>query len=68
MKSRQMPIGDIEIGHRSTTVCLLGNIAYLTGEKILWDGKTERITNSSKASSLLTRRYRKPWSLEEMDI
>jgi predicted dehydrogenase len=67
MKSRQLPIGDIEIGHRSTIPCHLGNIAFLTGEKILWDAKTERITNSAKANSLLTRKYRGPWNLPGME-
>ena len=66
MKSRQLPIGDIEIGHRSTIPCHLGNIAYLTGEKILWDAKAERITNSAKANAMLTRKYREPWKLDGM--
>ena len=29
IKSREMPVADVEIGHRSTTVCHLGNIAAL---------------------------------------
>jgi hypothetical protein len=66
MKSRQLPIGDIEIGHCSTVPCHLGNIAYLTGEKILWDAKAERITNSAKANAMLTRKYREPWKLAGM--
>jgi hypothetical protein len=63
VKSRELPRGDIEIGHRSTSTCHLGNIALKTGEKILWDGQTERITNSAKANALLTRQYRAPWEL-----
>ena len=63
IKSRELPRGDIEIGHRSTTVCHLGNIALKTGEKILWNGEAERITNSAGGNALLTRRYRAPWTL-----
>ncbi len=63
VKSRQRPVGDIEIGHRSTTACLLANISYRTGERITWDGKAERITNSARANALLTVKYRYPWKL-----
>jgi predicted dehydrogenase len=63
MKSRELPRGDIEICHRSTTVCHLGNIALRTGEKVLWDGEAEKITNSAAANALLTRQYRAPWKL-----
>ncbi len=63
VKSRELPRGDIEIGHRSTSTCHLGNIALKTGEKILWDGEAEKITNSTRANALLTRKYRAPWQL-----
>jgi predicted dehydrogenase len=63
VKSRQRPISDIEIGHRSTSTCLLGNVAYRSGEAITWDGKTERITNSRDASRYLSNQPRKGWWL-----
>jgi len=63
VKSRELPRGDIEIGHRSTSTCHLGNIALKAGEKILWDGEAEKITNSAAANALLTRQYRAPWQL-----
>jgi len=31
VKSREKPAGDIEIGHKSTAPCLIGNIALRTG-------------------------------------
>jgi predicted dehydrogenase len=64
MKTRQQPISDVEIGHRSTSACLLANIAYRTKERIEWDAKTERITRGGKqAEQLLAYQYRKPWAL-----
>ncbi|MBI5281964.1 MAG: Gfo/Idh/MocA family oxidoreductase [Candidatus Solibacter usitatus] len=64
IKSRERPAGDIEIGHRSTATCLLGNIALRTGEKLKWDAAAERFTNGSpEANALLRRDYRPPWSL-----
>jgi predicted dehydrogenase len=63
IKSRKLPICDVEIGHRSATVCHLGNIAIRTGRKIAWDAKTETIVGDKEASAMLTKEYRKPWKL-----
>lgn len=38
-----------------------------TGEKIRWDAAGERVTNSPRADSLLTRRCRDPWVLPGME-
>ncbi len=63
VKSRQSPTSDIEIGHRSTTTCLLGNIALRSGRRIVWDAKAEKIIGDNAASKYLSREYRKPWKL-----
>ena len=63
VRSRETPVADIEIGHRSTTTALLGNIAYRTGRRIEWDGARERIVGDAKASAHLARPYRRPWKL-----
>ena len=43
IKSRQWPISDVEIGHRSTTAPHLANIALRSGRKVKWDGAKEQI-------------------------
>lgn len=63
IKSRQDPICTVEIGHRSATICHLGNIAIRTGKKVLWDPKAERITGDDALTSWLNRPYRAPWQL-----
>jgi predicted dehydrogenase len=63
IKTRKSPICDVEIGHRSSTVCHLGNIAIRTGRKITWDPKAETIVGDKEAAALLTKEYRKPWAL-----
>jgi predicted dehydrogenase len=63
IKSRQLPICDIEIGHRSTSVAQLGNIAYRTKSHLLWDTKNEEFRGNKRASKLLSIKYRKPWKL-----
>jgi predicted dehydrogenase len=64
IRTRELPIADIEIGYRATIASHLGNIAYRTGEKLVWDAKSETIPNSALASRLLTRAYRPPWKLQ----
>ena len=64
VKSRQAPICDIEIGHRSTSTAILGNLAYRSGATVKWDGRTETIDGNRRASELLDRAYRKPWKLK----
>jgi predicted dehydrogenase len=61
VKTRQAPVSDIEIGHRSSSTAMLGNIAYRTGRQITWDRETETIVGDAEASKLLERAYRPPW-------
>ncbi len=63
IKTRTLPTSDIEIGHRSTAISLLGNIAYRTQERLIWDGDKEIVKNSDKANELLSYEYRQPWVL-----
>ncbi|MGE0756722.1 MAG: Gfo/Idh/MocA family protein [Pirellulaceae bacterium] len=63
IKSGQRPNADVEIGHRSATVCHLGNIAARTGEALRWDPAAERIVGNERAASMLDRPYRAPWGI-----
>ena len=63
VRSRKRPVCDIEIGHRSTSTCLLGNVAYRSRQRLEWDAKAEKITNAADARKYLSREYRKPWKL-----
>jgi predicted dehydrogenase len=63
VRSRQPPICDIEVGHRSTTTAVLGNISYRTGRQLTWDRETEGIKGDPEASKLLDVAYRAPWRL-----
>ena len=61
--SRSTPVSDIEIGHRSTTTCLLGNISYRAGRQIKWDVASETIIDDPEAERWLEPDYRAPWRL-----
>ena len=55
---------DVLEGHMSTSMMLMGNIAYRTGRKLTFDGKTEKFVNDDEANNYLTRQeYRKPYLL-----
>jgi predicted dehydrogenase len=53
VKSRQQPVLNLEVGHRVSTLAHLGNIAYRTGDKIVWDSEKEVIANSHAADKLV---------------
>ena len=73
IKDRKKPVCDVEIGHRSSTVCHLGNIArwvsqstQTVGTKLHWDPRAERFTDSALANSLLDRPRRKGYELPKV--
>lgn len=54
---------DVEQGHLSTSIPLLGNIAYLTGRSLQFDPKTETFPNDEEANQRLTKQYRQPFDV-----
>mgnify|MGYP006280143599 CR=1 FL=1 len=63
IKSRRKPITDEIVGHRSATVCHLGNIAMMLKAHLKWDPKREVFTNSTAANSMMARAARGEWRL-----
>ena len=54
---------DILEGHYTSTLPHLGNISYLVGRGLVFDGKAERFVDDRKADALLTREYRKGFEI-----
>jgi predicted dehydrogenase len=63
VRSRAACNAGIEAGHRSTSTCLIGNIALKTESTLAWDGERERFVNNDAANKLLHYRYRSPYQL-----
>ncbi len=63
IKSRQPTITPVQVGHHSAIPGHLGYISMVTGRKINWDAKHEKIIGDAEASKLLTREYRSPWKI-----
>ena len=66
MRSRQRPNADVEIGHRSTTICHLVNICRDLGRKLRWDPQTEKFLGDEEASRMLSRPRRKGYELPKI--
>jgi hypothetical protein len=64
VKSRQDPMEPVETGHRTASLCHLGNLAMLLHKKIRWDPQKEQIIGDAEASKLLTRPLRAPWNYD----
>jgi len=63
IRTRKQPICNAEIGHRSASLCHLGNIAMLRKKTLKWDPKTETFPEDKQANSMVSRVMRPPWSL-----
>lgn len=61
IKTGRRPVCDIEIGHRSTNMSLLGMLSLKIGRSVEWDGEREVVIGDPEANKLLRRKYRKPW-------
>jgi predicted dehydrogenase len=60
IKTRKAPIASAEIGHRSTSACLLVHIAMKLNRKLYWNPDQERFVNDEAANAMLSRPQRKP--------
>ncbi len=63
IRSRERPVADVEIGHRSVSVCHLANIARAVGHKLQWDPEKERFVNDVESNKHLVRERRKGFEL-----
>jgi len=61
--TRKRCICDVEIGHRSVTVCHMGNIAMRLGRPLKWDPEAEKFVGDEAANQLVSKPMRAPWHL-----
>ena len=63
IKTRGLTAAPVEAGHRSTSICHLGNIAMTLKRKLRWDPDKERFIDDDQANRMLSRSMRSPWHL-----
>jgi hypothetical protein len=66
IKTRELPNADVEIGHRSISVCHLLNITRELGRRVKWDPDTETFPGDEEANKLVDRPRRKGFELPEV--
>ncbi len=62
VRSRELPFRDIEVAHRTVSVCHLGNICYWLNRTLKWDPDTEDFIGDPEASRWVDRSKREPWA------
>ncbi len=67
IQSRAEPNADVEIGHRSITVCHLVNLTRELGRKLTWDPARELFVDDDQANQLLERPRRAGFELPAID-
>ncbi|MCE3018934.1 MAG: Gfo/Idh/MocA family protein [Pirellula sp.] len=63
IKSNSECICPAEIGHRSATVCHLGNIGYRLGRPLRWDPIAEQFKDDAEANKHCSREPRAEWKI-----
>ena len=63
IRTRRETAAPVENGHRSCTVCILGDISARLGRKLRWDPEKERFPDDDTANRMLTRPMRAPWHI-----
>jgi hypothetical protein len=63
IRTRSMPICDVEVGFSTVCVCLIGNIAYELKRPLKWDAKRLSFVGDAEANRLRSRMMRSPWRL-----
>jgi len=64
VRNRKLPICDVEVGHRSVTVCHLANIALNLKRKLQWDPAKEEFVGDEEANRMRSREMRSPWKID----
>ena len=62
IRKRSKPVADVEIGHRTATVCNIGNIAYALNRPLKWDPVKE-VFDDAEANKLTGREMKKEWNI-----
>jgi len=57
------PAVDIEIAHRTATLCNLGNLSLLLGRKLVWDAVKEEFIGDEEANRMREKPQRYPYVL-----
>jgi hypothetical protein len=63
VRSRRDPIAPVEVGQRTVTCCILGNIAYELNRPVRWSPDAQYFVNDPEAEKYFHREYHNGYKL-----
>jgi predicted dehydrogenase len=66
IRTRDKPNADVEIGHRTASLCQLLGITRQLGRRLKWDPEQEIFPGDEEANALLDRPRRQGWELPNL--
>jgi predicted dehydrogenase len=66
IRDGKKPACDIHIGHVSSSLTHLGNIAWRVNRKLRFEAASQSFAGDAEANALLGRSYRAPWTLPKV--
>lgn len=63
VRSGRTPNAEIELGHLTSSLCHLGNIATRLGRSLKFDPDREQFVNDEEANRMRSRAMREPWTV-----
>jgi predicted dehydrogenase len=63
IRTRKQPICNVNVGHRTATICQLSGISERLNRPVRWDPETEQIIGDPVAARMMDRPRRAPYTL-----
>ncbi len=62
VRTRQLPIANHEVGHRTATICHANNLALMLGRPLQWNPEAEQFVQDDEANQFIMPQMREPYS------
>ncbi len=66
IKQNTLPVCDVEIGHRSASICHIANIAYELNRPVSWNPQDEVFLGDDEANLKRSKLYRSPYGIPQL--
>jgi predicted dehydrogenase len=66
IKQNTLPVCDVEIGHRSASICHIANIAYELNRPLSWNPQDEVFLGDDEANLKRSKLYRSPYGIPQL--
>ena len=66
IKQNTLPVCDVEIGHRSASICHIANIAYELNRPLSWNPQDEVFVGDDEANLKRSKLYRSPYGIPQL--